>query len=118
MSSVPPTVNEVVKTLAKLGRDLDFQQGEIGRLDGEHMEAKRVYERAYATAFVAAKGAENFRKQVAVLATEDERLAADLAYQKLKAAKEYIRVLRDRLDIGRSLNSAIKSEWVASGQSG
>jgi limonene-1,2-epoxide hydrolase len=108
-----PTVNDVILTLAQLGRDLDNKQNEISRLDEAAVRARSRFEVAYARAFIAAAGAEGLRKQTAVLDTETAKLDAEIADQVLRAARESIRVLRDRLDIGRSLNSAIKSEWAA-----
>jgi len=110
-----PTTNDVILMLAQLGRDLDAKQHEIARLDDEAVRAKSRYEVAYARAFIASTGAEGLRKQTAVLDTELQKLDMEIADQKLRAAREAIRVLRDRLDIGRSLNSAIKSEWSVSG---
>jgi hypothetical protein len=110
-----PTTNDVVLTLAQLGRDLDAKQNEISRLDEEAVRARARFEVAFARAFIAAQGAEGLRKQTAVLDTEAAKLDAEIADQKLRAARESIRVLRDRLDIGRSLNSAIRSEWSAQG---
>jgi hypothetical protein len=110
-----PTTNDVVLTLAQLGRDLDAKQEEIRRLDDEAVRARSRFEVAFARAFIQAGGAEGLRKQTAVLETAEAKLDAEIADQKLRAAREAIRVLRDRLDIGRSLNSAIKSEWQAQG---
>jgi hypothetical protein len=110
-----PTVNDVVLTLAQLGRDLDAKQEEIQRLDGEAVRARSRFEVAFARSFINAGGAEGLRKQTAVLETEVTKLDAEIADQKLRAARESIRVLRDRLEIGRSLNSAIRSEWAAQG---
>ena len=110
-----PTTNEVVLMLSQLGRQLDAKQEEIRALDEEAVRAKSRYEVAYARAFIQAAGAEGLRKQTAVLETADQKLDAEIADQKLRAAREAIRVLRDRLDIGRSLNSAIRSEWSAQG---
>jgi hypothetical protein len=53
------------------------------------------------------------REQAAVLAVEEQRLEAEVADQMTRAAKERIRVLRDRLEIGRSLNAARRAEFVA-----
>jgi phage shock protein A len=110
-----PTTNDVILMLAQLGRQLDAKQDEIARLDDEAVRAKSRYEVAYARAFINATGAEGLRKQTAVLDTELQKLDMEIADQKLRASREAIRVLRDRLDIGRSLNSAIKSEWSAQG---
>lgn len=48
-----------------------------------------------------------------MLAVEDQRVAAESADQVLRAAKERIRVLRDRLEIGRSISAARRSEFAA-----
>lgn len=110
-----PTTNDVVLMLSRLGRQLDAKQEEIRLLDEEAVRARSRYEVAHARAFIQASGAEGLRKQQAVLDSADQKLDAEIADQKLRAAREAIRVLRDRLDIGRSLNSAIKSEWQAQG---
>lgn len=110
-----PTTNDVILMLAQLGRELDAKQVEIARLDDDAVRAKSRYEVAYARAFIAATGAEGLRKQTAVLDTELQKLDMEIADQKLRAARQAIQVLRDRLDIGRSLNSAIKSEWSVQG---
>ena len=113
-----PTANDVVVMLSRIGRELDAKQDEISRLDEEAVRAKSRYEVSFARAFIQAQGAEGLRKQTAVLETEAAKLDMEIADQKLRAAREAIRVLRDRLDIGRSLNSAIKSEWAAQGVQG
>ena len=110
-----PTTNDVILMLAQLGRQLDAKQEEIAHLDEEAVRAKSRFEVAYARAFIQSTGAEGLRKQTATLETADQKLDAEIADQKLRAARQSIQVLRDRLDIGRSLNSAIKSEWVAQG---
>jgi limonene-1,2-epoxide hydrolase len=108
-----PTTNDVILMLSNLGRQLDAKQDEIATLDQEAVRARSRFEVAYARAFIAATGAEGLRKQTAILETETQKLDAEIADQVLRAARESIRVLRDRLDIGRSLNSAIRSEWQA-----
>ncbi len=110
-----PTTNQVILELANLGRALDAKQTEIRALDDAAVRARSRYETAYARAFIAATGAEGLRKQTAILEVTDAKLDVEIADQVLRAARESIRVLRDRLDIGRSLNSAIKSEWSAQG---
>lgn len=110
-----PTTNQVILELANLGRQLDAKQIEIRDLDDAAVRARSRFEVAYARAFIAATGAEGLRKQTAILETEKQKLDVEIADQVLRAARESIRVLRDRLDIGRSLNSAIRSEWSAQG---
>jgi hypothetical protein len=113
-----PTANDVVILLSQLGRELDAKQGEISRLDEEAVRTRARYEVAFSRMFLQAEGAMDVRKHLAVTETASLKLDAEIADQKLRAAREAIRVLRDRLDIGRSLNSAIKSEWSAQGGQG
>lgn len=108
-----PTTNDVVKQLAQLGRDLDAKQEEIRRLDEEAVRARARFEVTFARKFLAAEGSVDVRKYTATVECAELKLDAEIADQVLRAARESIRVLRDRLDIGRSLNSAIKSEWAA-----
>lgn len=110
-----PTPREVAVQLAGIGRDLDHKTAEIAALDEEAVRARVAFEKEYARAFINADGAMDVRKQLAVLATEVHKLEAELADVKLRAAKEAIRTLRDRLDIGRSLNAAVRSEWENTG---
>jgi hypothetical protein len=69
----------------------------------------------FARNFLKADGNLDVRKYTATIETAELKLDAEIADQVLRAARESIKVLRDRLDIGRSLNSAIKSEWQAQG---
>lgn len=110
-----PTVNDVVLQLAQLGRDLDAKQREIRDLDEAAVRARARYEVTLSQNFLKAEGAMDVRKHTAIVESADLKLDAEIADQVLRAARESIRVLRDRLDIGRSLNSAIKSEWQAQG---
>ena len=110
-----PTANDVVLLLARLGRELDAKQGEISRLDEEAVRLRSRYEITLSRAFLTAEGPMDVRKHQSIIDAAAYKLDAEIADQKLRAARESIRVLRDRLDIGRSLNSAIKSEWQAQG---
>lgn len=115
MSNATPTTNDVVLQLAQLGRDLDAKQREIRDLDEAAVRARARYEVTMSRNFLKAEGAMDVRKHTAIVEAADLKLDAEIADQVLRAARESIRVLRDRLDIGRSLNSAIKSEWSAQG---
>jgi hypothetical protein len=110
-----PTTNDVVKQLAQLGRDLDLKQEEIRLLDEAAVRARARYEVTFARNFLKAEGNLDVRKYTATIETAELKLDAEIADQVLRAARESIKVLRDLLDIGRSLNSAIKSEWTAQG---
>lgn len=110
-----PTVNQVILRLAELSRMLDAATTEIAQLDEAAVRAKARYQVAYARSFLTETGAMDVRKQSAVLACEAHWLDYEIGEQKVRACKERIRTIRDQIEIGRSLNSAIKAEWTASG---
>lgn len=104
---------DIVLELSRIGRELDALSHRITELDAAAVEAWRAHRVAYAEAYLSAEGTAETRRQVAVLAAEDERFAAETADQGHRAARERIRVLRDRLEIGRSLNAARRAEFAA-----
>jgi hypothetical protein len=68
---------------------------------------------AFARAFLTSDGAMDARKQQAVLATAGEKLDAEIASQQLRACQERLRVIRTRIDVGRSLGAAQRAEFTA-----
>lgn len=110
-----PTTHQVIKRLSDLSRMLDAATMEVAELDETAVRAKCAYEVRFARSFLSSEGAMDVRKQQAVLDAADQKLGAEMAEQKVRACRERIRTLRDQIDVGRSLNSAVKSEWAASG---
>lgn len=108
-----PTVNDVVRRLAELSRMLDAATEEIARLDEAAVRAKGRYQVEFARRFLATEGSVDARKQSSVLACKDHWLDAEIAEQQVRACRERIRTIRDQIEVGRSLNSAIKAEWSA-----
>lgn len=110
-----PSQQDIVLRLSELARMLDAKTQEIARLDEDAVRAKSRFEVAFARSFLTTTGAVDVRKQSAVLATETVKLDAEIAEAKVRAAREAIRTLRDQLDVGRSLNAAVRAEFAASG---
>lgn len=108
-----PTPTDVVLQLSGLARDLDAKTAEIARLDEDAVRAKSRFEVQFARTFLTTAGSMDLRKQTAVLETSDAKLDAEIAEAKVRAARESIRTLRDRLDVGRSLNAAVRAEFAA-----
>jgi hypothetical protein len=103
----------VVATLSDIAKRIDAKADEVAVLDRAHVEARHELKRAYARAFLSAAGSNDVKRYTAEEATADLALAADLAEQVLRAGREALRVLRDRLDVGRSVSSIVKLEWSA-----
>lgn len=110
MSELTPLA--IVETLSRIGKELDAQAEEVEHLDEKHVAAKVAYRKAYAHAFLTADGSMDIRRYVAEEKTVDEFQAMEVAEQVLRAGKESLRVLRDRLEIGRSLGAVMRLEWV------
>ena len=109
MSDYTPA--SVVATLSLIARQIDEKAAEISDLDRAAVEARQSYKKAYARAFLTADGAMDVRRYRAEEDTADLALAAELAEQVLRAGREALRVLRDRLEVGRSVGSIMKMEW-------
>lgn len=107
------STNDIVSELSKIGRELDALSREIDRLDHDCVFAWSEHRKAYAREYINGQGSVEDRKQAAVLEVEEQRVIAESADQILRAARERIRVLRDRLEIGRSISAARRSEFAA-----
>ena len=107
-----PEQVRVVEQLAACARELDHLSIEVAGLDMAHVEALAAYRTSYARAFLIADGSVEERKQKAILVAEEERFQADVAEQKVRACRDRIRALRDRLEVGRSLNAAVRTQFA------
>lgn len=110
----PPTPNDIVLRLAQLSRMLDEATAEVGQLDEHAVRTRQAFKVAEARAFLTSEGAMDIRKRLAILATDEQALAAEIAEQKVRACQERIRTLRVQVEVGRSLGAAQRSEWNAS----
>jgi phage shock protein A len=109
-----PTTHEVIHRLAELSRMLDAATVEVAELDETAVRAKGAYQVGYARSFLGQdSGTVDARKQRAVIECEGLWLEAELAEQQVRACRERIRTLREQIDVGRSLNSAVRAEWAA-----
>lgn len=108
-----PTQAVALERLAELSRMLDSATTEIAVLDEEAVRAKAAFEVAYARAFLDAMGSMDVRKQVAIYETQVESLTYELAQMKVRACKERIRTLGVQIEVGRSIASATKTQFMA-----
>lgn len=105
------TPASIVNTLTAIGREIDTMPDLIEALDEDEIRTKAAFDKAYRAVFLTSEGAMDLRKVVADEAAADEKLLYELAGVRLRAAKEQLRVLRDRLEIGRSLGAVMRLEW-------
>lgn len=108
-------VQAVVMNLSAIGRELDRLSVALAQQDEVVVRAYSEHRKAYAEAFTTGAGSVKDREQAAVLACEPLKLEAELSEQVLRAMKERIKILRDRLEIGRSVNAAIRTQFTTEG---
>jgi hypothetical protein len=109
-----PSPNAIIRRLVELSLLLDKATTEVDQLDDAAVQAKGANRVAYARAFLNATGPMDVRKETAVVETEEQWFAYEVAEQKVRACKERIRTLREQIEIARSLSAALRSEWAAS----
>src|SRR5690242_20701694 len=109
--------NQVVLQLAELSRMLDAAVNDLGDADLAAVHARHAYVKGFAKAFLQADGAMDVRKQLAVTATSDEWLEAEVADAAVRALRERIKALHTRIDVGRSLGAAYRAEISLAGVS-
>jgi len=105
------TPHSVTSTLSSISKQIEEQTEEIALREHEAAEAKMKYKREYYKAFLVAQGAIDLKKITAEHQTVDLSEEAERAAVHLRVAKEKMDMLRDRLEVGRSINSIMKMEW-------
>jgi len=108
------TPEALINTLSKISKDIDETTRDLVELDRKAVEARAAYRVEFARVFLNSEGSIELRKRLAEVETQSAYLAAEIAEQQLRAAGHSIRALRDRLDVGRSLNALARMEWGTS----
>lgn len=104
---------DVVMRLAQISRQLDAAQTELANADEAAVRSRQRYEVAYSRAILTVEASNaDTRKARATLDTETQKLDAEIADQQVRALRVRIAVLRDQVEIGRSLSAALRSEWA------
>lgn len=109
------TPNMVAANLAALARELDQAIRAIESADRDRVERRGAYDLAYARAFLAAEGSMDIRRYVATEQTHDKRMDADVADATFRHLQRRIAAINTRVDVGRSVNSALKTEMSLAG---
>lgn len=104
----PPTL---VTSFKEILDRLESTRKEMAQADMDCVEKRAKYKRAYARTFLNTEGSIEHKKQTTELLTHDLRLDVDRAEAVLRACTESVRMLRDRLEVARSVSSILKMEW-------
>ena len=109
------TANDVALQLAQLARDLDRLIRELGDAEREAVNAREDLTLAHAKAFLSAEGPMDIRKHLAIEATHQARLDAELAEAKVRGLKRSVDSVKVRIDVGRSVGAVVRSEAALAG---
>lgn len=113
--TAPATATEVALALSKLARELDQTVKALASADREATEKRAAYVLAFSRAFIAATGAVEQRKHLAVIEVHRQRLEADVAEVVVRHLREEISALKVRIDVGRSYGAAVRAEIALGG---
>jgi hypothetical protein len=108
MSDVTPVT--AVMELTKLSRLLDEAGYRLKDAERKAVNAEHTYRVAKAKALLAQEGTVPEREAKALLAVDAERLAAKLADAELRILRSDIRILENRMDVGRSVVGVLRAE--------
>lgn len=115
MSRIPQNPNEVVLHLAELSRQLDDVTRRLNEADVDAKVKAEDAKVAEAKAFVAASGAMDLRKAIAVVETHEVRLEARVAEAMVRGLQRESRTLHARIDVGRTFSATVRSEISLTG---
>lgn len=108
MSDITP--NGAVLELAKLSRTLDEAGYRLHEAERKAVNAKHVASVEFQKAFLSAEGSVQARTAQATIDTADKKLAAELAEAELRILRSDIRILENRIDVGRSVVGVLRAE--------
>jgi hypothetical protein len=108
VTDVTPT--NAVLELAKLSRQLDDAGFRIKDAERKAVNTKHTYTVERAKAFLKAEGSVQAREAQAAIETSDQRLSAELAEAELRILRSDIRILENRIDVGRSVVGVLRAE--------
>lgn len=110
MSKIPQNPNDVVLHLAELSRQLDDVTKRLNEADVDAEIKAEDAKVAEAKAFIAASGAMDLRKMVAIVETNEVRLGARVAEAMVRGLQRESRTLHARIDVGRTMSATVRSE--------
>lgn len=108
-ADITPTT--AVLELAKLSRELDAAGERLKDAERKAVNRRHEYNVANAKALLMAEGANaQERAAKALLDTQDQRISAELAEAELRIVRSDVKILENRIDVGRSVVGVLRAE--------
>jgi len=104
------TANDVATHLAGLARDLSRLVDALAVQEREAVNKREDYTLALSKAFLMAEGPMDIRKHQSIVDTHAQRIAAEAAEALVRGLRRQIDTVEIRIDVGRSMGVAIRSE--------
>lgn len=109
-NTAPLTPSDAARVLWQIDQEMTTHTNELVRLRLALPGLARAAKLAYARAYLSSDGSIEAKKQMAAVAADDAKFALDTHEQMIEARKDSLKTLRERSEIGRSLNSNLKEE--------
>lgn len=111
------TPNAVVLQLSELGRELDAVVATLRDVEVDAVQKRHAANLAESRAYLAADGPVEQRKHTARLAAGKEEGEALVVEATLRYLRAKVKAIDTRIDVGRSLGAAVRSELQTLGYS-
>jgi hypothetical protein len=108
MSDITP--NGAVVELAKLSRTLDDAGFRLHDAERKAVRSRHDFTLAQSKAFMTAEGSIQARTAQATVETAEARVGAELAEAEVRILRSDIRILENRIDVGRSVVGVLRAE--------
>lgn len=106
---------EVEQTIGAVANDIARGVPVVSNAEASARQARRTYEVAFAHAYMAHKGPAHEKKYAAVIATEAEWDASDVAELAFKHAERTARALESKLRAMQSIGASVRAMYSTPG---
>lgn len=113
--AAPANATQVALRLGALARELDATVTALESADREAAQKRIAFDLAFSRAFVREQGSVDQRKHLAVIATEHERTAAEVADAVVRHLRRKLDAIKTNIDVGRSYGAAVRAEIALGG---
>lgn len=110
-----PTPNDIVHQLAQLARDLDANVSALEEAERTAVRTRHDADLASSRTFLAASGSVEQRKHESFIQCERLIAEAEVAEAVVRHLKRRSDAIKTRIDVGRSVGSAVRAEMALTG---